>query len=205
MKYFEHYDDIVTEEQLGLLSLDEDLLIEMANLEVQSTGLPYKLWIDQEGACRNALHNHTPRLKVQLNGKWIPMEISDTPDIPKSVRNKTGQKDYPKIQLIKEWVKAYKPILEAHYFGKISNETAIKLLKKIEVADASKLKLDQMLEVPREIIYYYDDKEMLWFIEVVEADKSTQTYYVEHEYELSYKLSKLQHQYKIDKIRKVEK
>lgn len=43
MRYFEHYDDIVTEEQLGLLSLDEDLLIEMANLEVQSTGLPYKL------------------------------------------------------------------------------------------------------------------------------------------------------------------
>lgn len=118
---------------------------------------------------------------------------------------KQGKRITQKIQLIKEWVKAYNPILEAHYFGKISNETAIELLKKLEVADASKLKLNQMLEIPREIIYYYDNKEMLWFIEVVEADKSTQTYYVEHEHELSYKLSKLQHQYKIDKIRKVEK
>ena len=205
MIYFEHYDKIVTEDDLQKAYMNEELLVEMANLETTSTGLPYKLWIDQAGSRRDVSHNNTARLKVQVNGDWIPMTIEDNPDIPKSVKNKTGIHSFPKIQKIQEWIKAYKPILEAHFFGKITDETAINLLKTLELADASKVTLDQIIENKREIVYYYDYDEILWFIEVIEADKSKQTFYVDEEYKLLYTISKLKDRFNIDIVREIKR
>lgn len=42
------------------------ILKEMANLLKDKTGLPYDIWIDEQGEDRNIPH-HIPRLKVDTN------------------------------------------------------------------------------------------------------------------------------------------
>lgn len=78
--------------------LNEQYLLEMANVKSTDTGLPYDIWIDSLGKDRDVEHN-IPRIKVNVNGKYIPIEISDEPDIPESVK-KMGIVDFDKKSLI---------------------------------------------------------------------------------------------------------
>lgn len=64
-------------------ALGNSAAFEMANVSKDDTGLPYDLWIDSAGDSRR---KHGPRVKVQVNNTFIPLIISDNPDIPKSVK-----------------------------------------------------------------------------------------------------------------------
>ena len=72
----------------------------MANVKSFDTGLPYDLWIDSVDADRKTSHSN-PRLKVNVDGQFITMEISDNPDIPDSVKKK-GITDFKNKTLIQK-------------------------------------------------------------------------------------------------------
>lgn len=103
-----------------LNNLDEDMLFEMANMTPQETGLPYKIWFDSGPSARNVPHS-IPRVKIQYEGSWIPITISDSPEIPTSVLKNSRIKDVPKIQEVKDFIIKYKDILLKHWQGEFSD------------------------------------------------------------------------------------
>jgi len=118
-------------------ALSNNVAFEMANVSKDDTGLPYDLWIDSAGDSRR---RHGPRVKVQVNNTFIPLIISDNPDIPKSVK-KNGVSDFPYLAEIQKYIRAYKEILLAHYRKQLSDKNTLLLLETIEKADTNKIKL----------------------------------------------------------------
>lgn len=50
----------------------ENDLLEMSNILKRETGLPYNVWIDNSANARNVFH-HLPRLKIKVDGEYIPI------------------------------------------------------------------------------------------------------------------------------------
>lgn len=172
----------------------------MANVKSFDTGLPYDLWIDSMGTDRKNEH-HTPRLKVNVDGKFIPMEITDNPDIPDSVK-KTGLVDFKNKALIQKYIKSYKEILLAHYNKQISDKQALSLLGTFKTVETAKLSLADMVDsIPDVIIEYsYDDVNYLWCIEVYSNSNLISTSYELSEKDLFIKLDELKNKYNPTKI-----
>lgn len=63
----------------------------------------------------------TPRVKIQYEGSWIPITISDSPEVPASVLKNSKIKDVPKIQEVKDFIIKYKDILLKHWQGEYSD------------------------------------------------------------------------------------
>ena len=114
---------------------------EMANVSKDDTGLPYDFWIASLG---DKHKGHGPRIKVRVDGKDIPVTISDNPDIPASVRKK-GIEDFPHLAEIKKYIKAYKEVLLAHYKHKITDKQTLILLSTIKNSDLSKIQIVKLL------------------------------------------------------------
>lgn len=176
--------------------LNEDLLFEMANLEKRDTGLPYDIWIDSAGKSRSNSHSNTPRIKIDVNGDLIPVEISDNPDIPDSVK-KQGVPNIPHFSEIKKYVKAYKKVFLAHYLNQISDKQALNLLGPIKLAPQSEISLSQIIDqTPNTIIKYrWDNKELLYIIEVYKDNSKVDTLYALGEYNLFKYLGELKNKY----------
>lgn len=116
----EYYrDTVLTYKQM--MEINEDFLLEMAVVEPSDSGLPYELWLDPAGKERRNEHTNSPRLKVKVEGKYIPFIISDNPDIPDSVK-KQGYTTFPHIGEVKKYVIAYKKALLAHFFKEIKDK-----------------------------------------------------------------------------------
>lgn len=114
-------------EQLN--NLEEDYLLEMANVNKQDTGLPYDIWIDSMGLNRNNTHNE-PRIKVEVDHNLIPMTISKTnPDIPESVK-KQGITTFKGINKIKDYIKKYYDVFIKHWNKELTDKQALNLLDK---------------------------------------------------------------------------
>lgn len=136
--------DQVEKESFNAFEFDGEAAYEMANVSKSDTGIPYDLWIDSLGSDRGGKHG--PRVKVDVNGKWIPVTISEDPDLPKSVR-KTGVKDFPHLAEVKEYIRAYCQVLLAHYHKKLTDKQVLMLLSTIE--EAKKLKEDDWITIGR--------------------------------------------------------
>lgn len=176
--------------------LNEDLLFEMANLEKRDTGLPYDIWIDSAGKSRGNEHSDTPRIKIDVNGDLIPVEISDDPDIPSSVK-KQGIPNIPHFSDIKKYVKAYKKVLLAHYLNQISDKQALNLLGPIKLAPQAEISLSQIIDqTPNTVIKYkWDNKELLYTVDVYKDDIKVDTLYALGEYNLFKTLGELKDKY----------
>lgn len=172
----------------------------MANLSHTRTGLPYDIWIDSEGSDRKNTHN-SPGIKVNVDGVFIPFEISDNPDIPDSVK-KNGITDFPHKNKIREYVIAYRKILLAHYYKKIDDLDALSLLKTLKQASEAQTKLSDMIdERPNlRIEYRWDNEECLYKIDVVSDIETIKTSYAMDNFYLFKELSELQQQYIPDQI-----
>lgn len=117
---------------------------EMANVSKDDTGLPYNIWIDSLGKDRQNKHN-SPRIKVDVNGKLIPVTIGDNPDIPESVK-KTGTKDFACIAEVKKYIRAYKDVFLAHYNRQITDRQALNLLVDISKAEEGKIQIVKLVK-----------------------------------------------------------
>lgn len=197
-KYLDHWDRYVCDDELK--NLNEEILIEMANISPSQTGLPYKIWIDQEGVRRDVPHNYTPRIKIYYQGGWLPIEVNDNPDIPKSVKKSTGIVKFPDMNKVYAWIKAYKPVLEAHFFDKINDATALKLLGKIEDSKNALIELDQMISLERVLKYKWDINELLYRIEFYVGSKLEVTDFALDDNQLHIMLSKMQSKFGAEKI-----
>ena len=70
--YNEYYEQLNT--------LEEDYLVEMANLSPKRTGLSVTIWSDNNGINRNVAHNE-PRVKIGKNNYWVVVTIASDPVI----------------------------------------------------------------------------------------------------------------------------
>ena len=202
-KIFEHWNRVVTQQEL--YDVDEEYILEMCNVSKQHTGLPYDLWIDTLGSRRGNEHSNSPRIKVRVDDTWIPLSVSDNPDIPQSVRS-TGVKDYPGLSIVKKYVKAYKKILLAHYYSQISDREALNLLRTIKDCRKAELELSDLLDITKNfsIQYHWDTDWSLYEINVVDEDSSlVTTSYASTDYELLVELGELQRKYQVENIHKV--
>ena len=192
------FDDVFS--IFDVTELDEELLLEMANLSHKRTGLPYDIWIDSEGINRTNTH-YGPRIKVKVDGKFIPFEISEDPDIPDSVK-KTGLTDFPHKNKIREYVIAYHKVLLAHYYKQIDDLDALSLLKTLKQASEAELKLADMIDIRPNlrIEYKWNDEEYLYEINVVSDLETLKTCYAMDTTYLFKELSELQKAYTPDKI-----
>lgn len=148
--------------------LNEDLLWEMATITPQKSGIPYKIWLDPMGVTRGNEHTFSPRLKIEVDGKFIPVEISDNPQIPNSVK-KTGVKEPKKFDEVQDYIRAYEDVMLAHFYGKIDDDDATTLLKNVTMADEASKKLNLLLKNYGYIIeYYWDTSELIFVLEMKE-------------------------------------
>lgn len=190
----------------SLRKLNEDLLFEMATIQPRVSGLPYELWLDPSGKDRNNEHTNTPRLKVEVDGKFIPMLIDDNPDIPNSVR-KQGVSDFPHMSAVKKYILAYKDVLLAHFYRKINDTEALSLLHTIKNAANANAELKVMLSPKNDgtIEYYWDAEESLYVIEVKDAKgEVVTTRYAFDEHKRYKEIEDLKDAYEIEKVVKKE-
>lgn len=153
---------------MELDQLNEDLLWEMATITPQRSGIPYKIWLDPMGVTRGNEHTFSPRLKIEVDGKFIPVEISDNPQIPNSVK-KTGIKEPKKFNEVQDYIRAYEDIMLAHFYGKIDDRDATYLITKLSNAPKAKKELDSLLKNYGYIIeYYWDTSELIFILEMKE-------------------------------------
>ena len=153
---------------MELDQLNEDLLWEMATITPQRSGIPYKIWLDPMGVTRGNEHTFSPRLKIEVDGKFIPVEISDNPQIPNSVK-KTGIKEPKKFNEVQDYIRAYEDIMLAHFYGKIDDRDATHLITKLSNAPKAKKELDSLLKNYGYIIeYYWDTSELIFILEMKE-------------------------------------
>lgn len=109
-----------------LNNLDEDYFFEMANAVKKDTGLPYDIWLDSKGVERNVSHN-SPRIKVEVDGRLIPVLISDNPQIPDDVLAK-GVKPFRKFNEIRKFIITHKDILLKHWNKELSDLEILTLI-----------------------------------------------------------------------------
>lgn len=145
---------------------------EMANVSSDITGLPYDLWVDSLGQDRNTEHNE-PRIKVEIEPhKYVPIIVSDNPQLPSSVQ-KTGLTNFRGLQLVKKYVKNYKDIFLAHYNRKINDSQLLYCLGSLNDYVAAIEKLNK-LTAKKDITinYCWDDVDLLYQIEAVDSDNN---------------------------------
>lgn len=190
-----------------LMKLDEDLLLEMATVSKSKIGLPYDLWLDPAGIDRGNEHATNPRIKIKVDDSLIPIEISDDPKIPDSVK-KNLDKDVPNLAAVKNYVKAYKKVLLAHYYKKIDDKDALNLLSTIGDAKAAELKLDEITKPKTngEIRYKWDVDQCLYIIRVFD-DKNNivTTSYAFNKYYLYSEIKALKDTYEITTVIDLDK
>lgn len=187
------FEDVFSIEDVTFLT--EELLLEMANLDHRKTGLPYDIWIDSVGCERMNTHN-SPRIKVKVDGKFIPFEISEDPDIPESVK-KTGLTDFPHKNKIKEYVIAYRKVFLAHYFKQITDTDALNMLKTLRYAPEAEKKLELYTNSWPNLRaeYKWDTNELLYVINILSDNGLIETVYAMDNMYLSREMNLLRDKY----------
>lgn len=105
-----------------LNKIDEELVLyEMANAVPKDTKLPYTIWVDSAGKNRNVPHND-PRLKVEVEGDFIPVSISMNPKIL------ADGKEIKKFKLVKQFIIRHYEELIKHWNKEISDRELLNLL-----------------------------------------------------------------------------
>ena len=159
-------------------TLNEDLLWEMSVIRPRRSGLPYKIWLDPMGVTRGNEHTFSPRLKVEVDGKFIPVEISDNPKIPGSAR-KHGAKEPEDFSEVKRYIKKYKDIFLAHFYGELDENEVLNFVGREDEADSFIVKFNSYKRPDDDvkIVYHFDTDEMVFVINVVMNGKTIRTDY----------------------------
>ena len=158
--------------------LNEDLLWEMSAVKPRRSGLPYKIWLDPMGVTRGNEHTFSPRLKVEVDGKLIPVEISDNPKIPASVL-KHGTEEPEGFSEVKRYIKKYKDIFLAHFYGELDENEVLDFVGREDEADSFIVKFNNYKRPDDDvkITYHFDADEMVFVINVVMNGKPVRTDY----------------------------
>lgn len=191
-----------------LYTLNENLLFEMTNVQKKTTWLPYDLWIDSRGKDRKTTHSE-PRLNVDVDGNLIPMTISENPDIPESVK-KTGLTTFRFMSKVQAYIRAYYPILIAHYNRQIGDKETLKYL--LNLKSAPKSLSDFEKETKDETLYYrieysWDTDDLLYVLNVINNNKEelVEQHFILNVADLGRILSKMSSKYNCTEIINLDK
>jgi len=86
-----------------------DLLTEMSNISKQKTGLDYIVWLFPN----TGKEKHGARIKIKVDNEYVPITISDEPEVKSFVKI-----DSKKLNKIKNWIILNKEILLKYWNGK---------------------------------------------------------------------------------------
>ena len=116
----------------------DEMLLEMANISQNTTGLDVIIWVQTNNTQSTGKHN-LPRIKFQNNtatkiqtNELIPISISDTPKI--LLKNNDLNKikiSQAQINELKRWIMKNKKILIDYWKEKILTDELFQKLKKI--------------------------------------------------------------------------
>lgn len=105
---------------------------------------------------------------MEVDRNFIPVEISDNTQIPNSVK-KPGAKEPRDFDKVQDYIRAYKDVMLAHFYGKIDDSDVTTLLKTINNADNAKKELDKLLGNYGYIIeYVWNVPELVYTLEMKE-------------------------------------
>lgn len=115
----------------------DEMLLEMANISQNTTGLDVIIWVQTNNTQSTGKHN-LPRIKFQNNtatkiqiNELIPISISDNPKI--LLKNNDLNKikiSHAQINVIKQWIIKNKEILIDYWEEKITTDELFQKLKK---------------------------------------------------------------------------
>ena len=143
MKHIKNFDEF-TEDQ-NYETIDEllqtvytdEMLLEMANISQNTTGLDVIIWVQTNNTQSTGKHN-LPRIKFQNNtatkiqaNELIPIYISDNPNI--LLKNNDLNKikiSQAQINELKQWIVKNKEILIDYWKEKITTDELFQKLKK---------------------------------------------------------------------------
>jgi len=103
-------------------------LFEMANLTKSDTGLNYRLWIQTQ----TGKEKHWARIKVEVNNEFIPISITDDPEI--MIKSKKDILDAKDFNAIKKWIVMNQEVLLKYWNskGEMSLQDFFKKMKKFK-------------------------------------------------------------------------
>ena len=115
----------------------DEMLLEMANISQNTTGLDVIVWVQTINTQSNVKHN-LPRIKFQNNtstkiqiNELIPISISDNPQILLNNNDLNKIKiSQAQINVIKQWIIKNKEILIDYWEEKITTSELWQKLKK---------------------------------------------------------------------------
>lgn len=144
-----------TIEELLQTFYTDEMLLEMANISQNTTGLDVIIWVQTNNTQSTGKHN-LPRIKFQNNtatkiqiNELIPISISDEPKI--LLKNNDLNKikiSQTQINGIKQWIMKNKEILIDYWEEKITTDELFqKLIKLVWIIDS--VNLNKLKEVRR--------------------------------------------------------
>jgi hypothetical protein len=104
----------------------EDAPFEMANLRPQTTGLPFVVWISQQGSAQ-----HDVRIKLSRTPKAGPdwMTVAVRPD----VRDLSGQLSGAELEQVRRWVELNRDTLVRFWDGDIAyTEDVLPMIRRVD-------------------------------------------------------------------------
>ena len=115
----------------------DEMLLEMANISQNTTGLDVIIWVQTNNTQSTGKHN-LPRIKFQNNtatkiqiNELIPISISENPEI--LLKNNDFNKikiSQAQINAVKQWIVKNKEILTDYWEEKITTDELFQKLKK---------------------------------------------------------------------------
>jgi len=97
-------------EKLRRYNSNKKELFEMANISKEKTGLPVMVWISYQ----TGKEKHSARIKIRLNDEWIPITISDKPEVKsKEIKGKSKV-----INSVIDWIVLNKNVLLKYWNAK---------------------------------------------------------------------------------------
>ena len=143
MEYIKKFDEFIedqnyeTMDELLQTVYTDEMLLEMANISQNTTGLDVIIWVQTNSTQLTGRHN-LPRIKFQNNtstkiqiNELIPISISDEPKI--LLKNNDLNKikiSQAQINRIKQWIIKNKEILIDYWEEKITTDELFQKLKK---------------------------------------------------------------------------
>lgn len=103
---------------------EKEAFFEMARISASDSKLKYDIWLDDMGCERNVPHN-TPRVKLMVDGKMIPISISKNPKFLVDISNYKKIKD---IKTIFDFISKFEDVLLMHWNGEINDRQILNII-----------------------------------------------------------------------------
>ena len=143
MKHIKNFDEFTEDQNYETIDellqtvYSDEMLLEMANISQNTTGLDVIIWVQTNNTQSTVKHN-LPRIKFQNNtatkiqiNELIPISISENPEI--LLKNNDFNKikiSQAQINAVKQWIVKNKEILTDYWEEKITTDELFQKLKK---------------------------------------------------------------------------